>query len=253
MPDKTQIATGRVGHATVNFAWAIDQTVEETGIHERVSFDWAMSGGPFSSGYPKETLLFTWGVLTEVNKKYGHDPVVQFNLGLELKPQLRIRVTEQVNFNWAAEFSGQEIITPNIVTDNPISPSTPNGVLPQHGSGTGIYPKWIRREIKEARGNRVADAHETGGIDEDDIRYAWDLSINIQKSSLATHWSFIKARFGAGKAFYFYDLLNNGFVWDATGVFTTGRYLVRFDNNVIPQVYEQGERFIIEYTLIEVA
>lgn len=154
---------------------------------------------------------------------------------------------------WAIEMQNQAINTPTFPPSTPIAPAVSSGVIPQHGSGTGIYPKWVRREIKEVRVHRHVDAHETGGQDETGFRFAWDLAINIRKSSLATHWNFIKARFGAGQAFYFYDLENNGYYYDPTGVNTTGRHLVRFDQEVVPQIYEFGERFVIEYTLLEVA
>lgn len=236
---------------TVNFLLAIGQTVGETGVHEHVDFGLAMTGGPFSSSTPREVVVFTLAMDTTVTRRYRHKPI-NFNLGLTMEPKSRLRPTVHVQFELGLELTGKGFIVPNYSTNNPIQPSVVSGVLPQTGSGTGIYTKWDRREIKEVRLNRAVDGHETSDMDDPDIRYAWDLSINIRKSSLATHWNFVKAKFGMGVAFYFYDLQSNGKFYDPTGVSTTGRYKVRFDTAVIPQVYRHGERFEITYSLIEV-
>lgn len=235
---------------TVDFELGLEQTVDETGVHEHVAFGLAMTGGPFSASIPLLNVIFgqSFGMFV---REYPHEHV-SFGLGLTMDPRSRLRPTVSVDFLWGMEFNGQSTNVPVYETDNPVQPSTVSGVLPQTGSGTGIYPKWVRREIKEVRLNRSADGHESSDMDEDEIRYAWDLSVNISRAALATHWNFVKNKFGMGQAFYFYDLQSNGFIYDPAGVVTTGRYKVRFDTAVIPQVLQMGARFVIDYSLIEV-
>lgn len=135
-------------------------------------------------------------------------------------------------------------------TSQPIADSTATGVLPMIGSA--IFTRWDAKHIKETRVHTHEDFHESSGLDDNATRHRWELAINVNQSQIGTHWDFITSHYGNGKPFYFYDLQNNGFQYDGTGVLLTGRYLCRFDTAPIAQVLQVGQRYVIEYSVLEV-
>lgn len=235
---------------TVTYGWAVGTENNETGIHERVNYGWAMGGGPFQD--PVEHVLYGWAWDNAI-KELGFE-TVRYGWAVKTTPRVRDRVKETVHYGWGLTYFGSGRTPFAYEAENPIQNSTPSAVLPQTNASTGIYPRYARREMKEVTVNRSVDARESSNVDEDtELRYAWDVQINVRKSSIAAHWNFLNSHFGAGTAFYFYDLVNNGFQYDPTGVLTDGRYKVRFDTEVVPQIYLKGELFVMEYSLIEVA
>lgn len=158
--------------------------------------------------------------------------------------------TEAITGGLAIETS--LILKTNIVvgSSQPIADSTPSGVLPMIGSA--IFTRWVPTLIKDVRVTTHEDLHESSGLDDDATRHRWELAINVPRTDIATHWNFIKNHYGNGKAFYFYDLQSNGFQYDGTGVLTSGRYMVRFDTAPIIQVLQLGQRYVIEYSVLEV-
>ena len=85
-------------------------------------------------------------------------------------------------------------------------------------------------------------------------RKAWQLSKRLTPAQYDTLLAFFVARSGPVNPFYFYDGTETTprWSWDATGVSTTGRYLVRFANE-----RWSGEmnisRHNVEVQLLEVA
>ena len=57
-------------------------------------------------------------------------------------------------------------------------------------------------------------------------RRSWDLNASLVGSALAALRDFFDARQGQAQSFYFYDLHEGAY--DATGVASAGRYIVRF-------------------------
>ena len=140
-----------------------------------------------------------------------------------------------------------------------ITAESPSGVIPQVGSA--IYTKWQHLILKEIQVTRamhaaVPDPEETGRERISGLRNYWSLEINVGASVADTMWAFILAHYGAGIPFYFYDLQNNDFFYDDTGVSTNGRYMVRLVPDSFSRNQEQGSRqyarFVIAYDVIEV-
>jgi len=170
-------------------------------------------------------------------------------LGIEGFAQVTFAL-ETITGGLGIEGSAVEVPLQVVGTNQPIAAATATGVLPMIGSA--IFTKWQPKHIKETRIHRHADLHESSGLDDDATRHRWELAVKIHSTLLATHWNFMTAHFGIGKPFYFYDLQNNNFQYDGTGALTTGRYLVRFDTDPIPQRFQKGDQFEIEYSVIEV-
>lgn len=233
----------------VRFDLAIDNTIVETGIHEHVGMDWAMDGGVFSSSTPLSVVSFTMALQMLPQLMTGKERV-EFDWAMLMLPLSRTLPKQTVGMGWAMESYGFSGIPFIASSQFQVSNSTPVGTIPQLGSG--LYSKWSPRQIKEVRGYRYGDSHEVGGLDEELTRHAWDLEVNVGRVDMLLQWNFIKNHFGAGTPFYFYDLQMNGWQYDPTGVSTNKRYLVRFDGDEFVQAYQQGERFVIAYTLIEV-
>lgn len=139
---------------------------------------------------------------------------------------------------------------PHLAGVQSIVPSAPLGVIPQIGSA--IYRKWRENPGKQTTLQRYYNQEESGRAEYAITRKSWDLEVEVPLASALTHVNFIKNHFGSGIPFYFYDLQHNGFVYDATGVITSGRYKVRFDDEAFPTVVSVGHRAVITYHLIEV-
>lgn len=127
--------------------------------------------------------------------------------------------------------------------------------------GSAIYEKWEHTKLKEpeiirAMHTATANPEESGRERLAGIRNSWAVQVNVGPDLADDLWDFILARVGPGDPFFFYDLQNNNFVWDPTGVLTTGRYLVRFAPDTLSKEQVVGSRsvarFRISYEVIEV-
>ena len=135
-------------------------------------------------------------------------------------------------------------------TDQGVKPSEVLGVLPEIGSA--IYTFWSNTRMREVTVHEHRDGHTTARLNYDTTRQQWDLKMEVNASMRGEIWDFILAHYGAGIAFYFYDLQNNNFVWDEDGIIEDGRYKVRFMNDRFPQEYRVGNRFAFEFSVVEV-
>ena len=140
-----------------------------------------------------------------------------------------------------------------------ISAETALGVIPQIGSAT--YEKWEHRKIKEVDISRfmhsaTANPEESGRERLSGLRNFWSLTQNLKPTEADLLWTFISTHVGSGTPFYFYDLQNNNFQYDATGALADGRYLVRFVSDTFSKEQYIGSRshafFRFSYDLIEV-
>ena len=142
-------------------------------------------------------------------------------------------------------------------TDQGIMDSVAVGVLPQReGTGGAIYDGWEARKHRELTAYDHWDKHEYGELAYESTRAEWVLSMNVGLSKFIEIRDFITSHKGMGIPFYFYDLEHNGFVYDATGVITTGRYLVRFVEETFGFTQYAGSRgearFKLSFSVIEV-
>lgn len=231
---------------TITGGLAILGTPSQVGPYEKIVGGLAISFGP---QVPLEIQMGGLGIEGYVINKAFKDTITG---GLAIGGEARVTVfaTQLITGGLAIETA--VILKDSFVagTSQPIANSTPSGVLPQTGSA--IFTRWTPRHIKETRVHTHLDLHESSGLDEEATRHRWELAINVPRDDIATHWNFIKNHYGQGTAFYFYDLQANGFVWDGTGVNTSGRYTVRFDTAPIIQVLQLGQRYVIEYSVLEV-
>lgn len=140
-----------------------------------------------------------------------------------------------------------------------ISAEVPSGVIPQLGSAT--YEKWEHQKIKEVDIMRfmhsaTANPEESGRERLVGLRNFWSLTQNLKPTEADALWTFISTHVGSGTPFYFYDLQNNNFQYDATGALADGRYLVRFVSDTFPKEQYIGSRqhafFRFPYDIIEV-
>ena len=115
-------------------------------------------------------------------------------------------------------------------TSYPIPGETAIGVVPQVGSG--IYESWVSGITKEVQLHRAYyDANEQGRERISGNRRYWKLSMKVRASKRDEIWDFIEAHYGSGIPFYFYDLQNNNFQFDPTGVLTTDRKSTRLNSS----------------------
>jgi hypothetical protein len=64
----------------------------------------------------------------------------------------------------------------------------------------------------------------------DGERNTWQMTKRLAPAKMAELRTFYNALQGQLYPFYFYDPYDSNFVYDATGVLTTGRYIVRFSS-----------------------
>ncbi len=230
---------------TITGGLAILGTRTQVGPHEKIVGGLAIA---FGRQVPLETVygflaIESYGALTA-----GRETITG---GLAIESEVLANLSFQLITGGLAIESYAIQRRPLVLgTSQPVAASTPTGVLPMTGSA--IFTRWDAKHIKETRVHTHEDFHESSGLDDDATRHRWELAINVNQSQIATHWNFIKNHYGNGKAFYFYDLQNNGFQYDGTGVLTDGRYLCRFDTAPIAQVLQVGQRYVVEYSVLEV-
>ena len=114
-----------------------------------------------------------------------------------------------------------------------------------------IFTKWAPGRTTRQEVKRVT-RRESGRNRFQESRKTWGLGIECSKELGLQIWNFILAHAGAGKPFYWYDIEQNGWLWDATGVATTGRYRMRLDGSSFTCAMAMGFRLSMDLTLVEV-
>ncbi len=139
-------------------------------------------------------------------------------------------------------------------TDQGIGASAALDVLPEIGSA--IFERWSAVRAVDRETRQFYDGRETGRLNFDASRKAWNLSANVGLAKMVEIRNFIVAHLGAGRAFYFYDLEANGFQYNETGMLEDGRYLMKFVGDTFEITQEVGSRgkarFTVSVTIIEV-
>jgi hypothetical protein len=137
-------------------------------------------------------------------------------------------------------------------TDIGIDASSGTDVLPQFtASGGAIFSRWRQVRIKDVTVIRSRDNYEDGQVNFAATQAAWELEVgDLDPTTFDTLWTFIQEHLVT--PFYFYDLQNNGFVYDDEGEEESGRYLVVFDQEQFPTSYKRGSFFTAPIRIREV-
>jgi hypothetical protein len=237
---------------TVTSNFVLESSKAETGVHGHVVSSFVIEGGPFLSSSPHATVVSFLVLVSTPNNPSAFE-TVHGDLTLSATPLLVVGAVETVRSYMTLESVGNNLIPSQTANTYAIDDSAADGVFPVPGFGSyKIFSKWVSQQIKEVRVFRYGDTHENAAIDEDLTRHAWELEVNVDRNDMQLIWNFIKNHYGLGVPFYFYDLQMNGWEYDPSGVSENGRYLVRFDGTEFSQSYQQGERFVIPFNLIEV-
>lgn len=119
-------------------------------------------------------------------------------------------------------------------------------------TASGVLPDFLSLSFTETRSHRgrtneYCDGNSQRIADDTNSRRSWDRSAGLLPSDMAILEAFYLSHIGA--AFYFYPFTDGAY--DATGVATTGRIKVRFDESFTRSV-DIG-RGTARFRLIEVA
>ena len=94
-----------------------------------------------------------------------------------------------------------------------------------------LFTKFSIQIQRKANINYYANGESQAGALVGAERRHWDVAKRLTGPVLATLAAFFVGRNGKQRPFYIYDITLTGVVWDNTGVLTTGRYAVCFDND----------------------
>jgi hypothetical protein len=106
-----------------------------------------------------------------------------------------------------------------------VATATVTAVMP-----AGLFTKFSLQIQRKANVNEYANGETQAGALVGAEKRRWEAARRMTASALVALESFYASQNGMQLPFYVYDTTIPGVTWDSTGVATTGRYSVCFDN-----------------------